>query len=343
MTVKLGINGFGRIGRCVLRAALEDQEARVLALNHKSRRLPVSDRYTEVLAYSLKFDSVHGRLNMNIQGNGNSLLVNEQEIKVFAEGDPENLPWGELGVDLVVESTGRLNDPAEAVRHLKAGAKKVVLTAPAKGDALTVVMGVNHGQYNPAIHQVISNASCTTNCLAPVAKVLHDRFGIVKGLMTTVHAVTNDQQLLDMPHRDLRRGRAGTMSIIPTTTGAARAVGLVLPELKGRLNGFAMRVPLPNVSVVDLVAEVGRKTDRAEVNAVLKEASENELKGILAYSELPLVSCDFNGDPHSSIVDGPSTMVIEGNLVKVIAWYDNEWGYSKRVIDLVKYIAQRGF
>lgn len=342
MTVRIGINGFGRIGRCVLRAALGNPEVQVVAVNHKSRRLPLSDHYTQTLAHSLKFDSIHGRLTMDVQGSGNSLLVNGQEIKVFAEQDPENLPWGELGVDIVVESTGRLNNPAEAARHLKTGAKKVVLTAPAKGEAFTVVMGVNHEQYNPAVHHVISNASCTTNCLAPVVKVLHDRFEIQKGLMTTVHAVTNDQQLLDMPHRDLRRGRAGTMSIIPTTTGAAKAVALVLPELKGKLNGFAMRVPTPNVSVVDLVVEVGRKVDRDEVNYALREASENELRGILAYSELPLVSCDYNGDPHSAIVDGPSTMVIEDNLVKVIAWYDNEWGYSKRVVDLVKYMAQKG-
>ncbi|MCL6446745.1 MAG: type I glyceraldehyde-3-phosphate dehydrogenase [Armatimonadetes bacterium] len=342
MTVRIGINGFGRIGRCVLRAALGDPEVQVIAVNHKSRRLPLNDHYTQTLAHSLKFDSIHGRLTVDVQGNGNSLLVNGQEIKVFAEHDPENLPWGELGVDVVVESTGKLNNPAEAARHLKTGAKKVVLTAPAKGEAFTVVMGVNHEQYNPAAHHVVSNASCTTNCLAPVVKVLHDRFEIQKGLMTTVHAVTNDQQLLDMPHRDLRRGRAGTMSIIPTTTGAAKAVALVLPELKGKLNGFAMRVPTPNVSVVDLVVEVGRKVDRDEVNYALREASENELRGILAYSELPLVSCDYNGDPHSAIVDGPSTMVIEDNLVKVIAWYDNEWGYSNRVIDLVKYMAQRG-
>lgn len=342
MAVRIGINGFGRIGRCVLRAALGDPGVQVVAINHKSRRLPVNGQYTETLAHSLKFDSIHGRLKVDVQGNGDSLLVDGQEIKVFAEGEPENLPWGKLAVDFVIESTGKLNNPAEAARHLKAGAKKVVLTAPAKGEALTVVMGVNHEQYDPAVHHVVSNASCTTNCLAPVAKVLHERFGIVKGLMTTVHAVTNDQQLLDMPHRDLRRGRAGTLSIIPTTTGAAKAVALVLPELKDRLNGFAMRVPTPNVSVVDFVAEVNRKVDRDEVNFVLKEASETGLRGILAYSELPLVSCDFNGDPHSAIVDGPSTMVIAGNMVKVIAWYDNEWGYSNRVVDLVKYMASRG-
>jgi len=342
MTVRIGINGFGRIGRCVLRAALEDPEVQVAAVNHKSRRLPPNDHYAQTLAHSLKFDSVHGRLKVDVLGNGNSLLVDGQKVKVLAEHNPENLPWGELGVDVVVESTGKLNHPADAARHLQAGAKKVVLTAPAKGEAFTVVMGVNHEQYNPAEHDVVSNASCTTNCLAPVVKVLHERFEIKKGLMTTVHAVTNDQQLLDMPHRDLRRGRAGTLSIIPTTTGAAKAVALVLPELKGKLNGFAMRVPTPNVSVVDLVVETGRKADREEVNDALREASENELRGILAYSELPLVSWDYNGDPHSAIVDGPSTMVVEDNLVKVVAWYDNEWGYSKRVIDLVKYMAQRG-
>jgi len=343
MTVKVGINGFGRIGKCCLRAALEEKGVQVVALNHKSRRLPVSDEYTQTLAHALRYDSIHGKLNMDVQGVGDSLIIDGQKIKVFAEGEPEKLPWRELGVEILIESTGKLNKLADAERHLKSGAKKVVLTAPGKGGVLTVVMGVNNELYDPSLHNVISNASCTTNCLAPVAKVLNDKFGINKGLMTTVHAVTNDQQLLDMPHRDLRRGRAGTLNIIPTTTGAAEAVALVLPELKGKLSGFAMRVPTPNVSVVDLVVEVNRTVSKEDVNLALKEASENEFKGILAFSELPLVSSDFNGDDHSSIVDGPSTMVIGGNLVKVIAWYDNEWGYTKRVLDLVKYIAQKGF
>ncbi len=342
MAVRIGINGFGRIGRCVFRVALGDPEVQVVAVNHKSRRLPVDERYTQTLAHALKFDSIHGKLNVDVQGNGNSILVDGREIRVFSESNPENLPWGELGVDFVIESTGKLNNPLDASRHLRTGAKKVVLTAPAKGEALTVVMGVNHEQYNPAVHHVVSNASCTTNCLAPVAKVLNERFGISKGLMTTVHAVTNDQQLLDMPHRDLRRGRAAGLSIIPTTTGAAKVLGLVLPELNGKLSGFAMRVPTMNVSVIDLVVELERAVDKDEVNFAFREASENELKGILAYSELPLVSWDYNGDPHSAIIDGLSTMVMQGKLVKVVAWYDNEWGYSNRVLDLVKYMVKKG-
>ncbi|WP_027717683.1 type I glyceraldehyde-3-phosphate dehydrogenase [Desulfovirgula thermocuniculi] len=342
MTVRVGINGFGRIGRMVLRAALARPEIQVVAVNHKSRRLPAGEDYAQALAYALKYDSVHGKLEAEVLGRNKTLVVNGREIAVLAEGDPARLPWGELGVDVVVESTGKLKSVEDASRHLSAGAKKVIITAPAKGDVLTVVMGVNEHTYDPAVHHVVSNASCTTNCLAPVAKVLDERFGLVKGLMTTVHAYTNDQQILDMPHRDLRRGRAAGMSIIPTTTGAAKAVGLVLPHLQGRLNGFAMRVPTPNVSVVDLVAELSRPVTVEEVNEAFKEAARGELAGILAYSELPLVSVDYVGDPHSAIVDGPSTMVV-GNMVKVVAWYDNEWGYSNRVVDLILYMARKGW
>ncbi|MFZ5647871.1 MAG: type I glyceraldehyde-3-phosphate dehydrogenase [Bacillota bacterium] len=342
MTVRIGINGFGRIGRNVLRVALRRPGIEVVAVNHKSRRLPADDKFAGTLAHLLKYDTIHGKLDNDIQGAGNSIQVDGREIKVLAVQDPATLPWSELGVDIVVESTGKFNKPEDAALHLKAGARRVVITAPAKGDAFTVVMGVNHSDYNPAVHTVVSNASCTTNCLAPVAKVIDEKFGIIKGLMTTVHAVTNDQQILDMPHRDMRRARSGITSIIPTTTGAAKAVALVLPQLKGKLNGFAMRVPVPNVSVVDLVAQTGRKVTKDEVNAALKEASENELKGIMAYSELPLVSADYNSDPHSSIVDALSTMVMEDDMVKVVAWYDNEWGYSNRIVDLVEYMAFKG-
>lgn len=343
MTVKIGINGFGRIGRNVLRAALKYPEIQVVAINHKSRRIPVTEDYAWNLAHTLKYDSVHGRLDADVQATDRSLLVNGREIAVLVEGDPANLPWRELGVDVVVDSTGKFKTAEDASQHLIAGAKKVVISAPAKGDVITVVMGVNEKLYDPSAHHVVSNASCTTNCLAPVAKVLDERFGIVKGLMTTVHAVTNDQQVLDMPHRDLRRGRAASMSIIPTTTGAARAVALVLPQLKGKLNGFAMRVPTPNVSVVDLVAQLSRPVTVDEVNGALKDASEGELKGIMAYSDLPLVSIDYTGDPHSAIVDGSSTMVIGEDMVKVVAWYDNEWGYSNRILDLILYMAEKGF
>ena len=341
--VKIGINGLGRIGRDVLRGALKRAGIEVMAVNHKSRRLPVSDTYAQSVGHMLKYDSIHGAFDADIQASNGSLVVDGHEIKLLAEGDPALLPWKELGVDVVIESTGKFNNPDEAGRHLQAGARKVVLSAPAKGgECLTVVMGVNHERYDRAAHHVVSNASCTTNCLAPVAKVLNDRFGIVKGLMTTVHAYTNDQQLLDMPHRDMRRARAANLSIIPTTTGAARAVALVLPELKGKLNGFAMRVPTPNVSVVDLVVELAKPTSKDEINAAFKEASSGYLKGILDYCELPLVSIDYNGNPHSATVDALSTMVIDGNMAKVVAWYDNEWGYSQRVLDLVTYIAEKG-
>ncbi|MCL6612490.1 MAG: type I glyceraldehyde-3-phosphate dehydrogenase [Peptococcaceae bacterium] len=342
MAVRIGINGFGRIGRNVMRIALDRPGLEVAAVNHKSRRLPADDNFTPTLAHLLKYDTIHGKLDKDIRGSGNSILVDGREIRALAVQDPAALPWGELGVDIVIESTGKFNRPEDAALHLKAGARRVIITAPAKGEAFTAVMGVNHTEYDPEVHRVVSNASCTTNCLAPVAKVIHEKFGIVKGLMTTVHAVTNDQQILDMPHRDMRRARSGVTSIIPTTTGAARAVALVLPELKGRLNGFAMRVPVTNVSVVDLVAQIGRKASREEINAALKDASENGLKGIMGYSDLPLVSADYNGDSHSSIVDALSTMVIEDDLIKVVAWYDNEWGYSCRVVDLVEYMAARG-
>ncbi|MBE3587281.1 MAG: type I glyceraldehyde-3-phosphate dehydrogenase [Thermoanaerobacteraceae bacterium] len=343
MTVKIGINGFGRIGRFVLRAALKHPDVQVVAVNHKSRRVPVSENYSQTLAYALKYDSVHGCLDADVQAGEGSILVDGREIAVLAEGDPAALPWGELGVDVVVESTGRFRNPEEAARHLSAGARKVIISAPARGEALTIVMGVNEEKYDPAVHHVVSNASCTTNCLAPVAKVLDEHFGIIKGLMTTVHSFTNDQQILDMPHRDLRRGRAAGVNIIPTSTGAAKAVGLVLPQLQGRLNGMAMRVPTPNVSVVDLVAQLRRPVTVEEVNEALKDAAEGRLKGILAYSDLPLVSGDYNGDPHSAIVDATSTMVVGEDMVKVVAWYDNEWGYSNRIIDLILYMAGKGF
>ncbi|MDN5293018.1 MAG: hypothetical protein PWQ91_595 [Eubacteriales bacterium] len=334
MGVRVAINGFGRIGRAVLRAAVDKPEFEVVAIND------LTDAKT--LAHLLKYDSVHGIFQADVRATEDAIVVNGKTIKVFAETEPSRLPWKDLAIDIVIESTGRFTKRADAAKHLEAGAKKVVISAPAKEEDITIVMGVNHEKYDPANHHVISNASCTTNCLAPFAKVLHERFGIVKGLMTTIHAYTNDQRILDLPHKDLRRARAAAMSIIPTTTGAAKAVGLVLPELKGKLNGFAMRVPTPNVSVVDLVAELSRPATVEEINSALKEAAEGKLKGILAFCEEPLVSVDFNGNPHSSIIDGPSTMVIEGNLAKVVAWYDNEWGYSNRLVDLCLYMASRG-
>lgn len=332
--VKVGINGFGRIGRNVFRAMFQHPDLEVVAVND------LTDAQT--LAHLLKYDSVHGRFDGEVTVTENGFAVNGQEINVFAERDPANLPWKEVGAEIVIESTGRFTNRDDASKHLEAGAKKVIISAPAKNEDLTVVIGVNHEQYDPQEHHVISNASCTTNCLAPLAKVLHDHFGIRRGLMTTVHAFTNDQQILDLPHKDLRRARAASESIIPTTTGAARAVALVLPELKGKLNGFAMRVPVKNVSVVDLVAELDRQVTVDEVNGVLREAAEGKLKGILNYSEEPLVSIDYNGDPHSSTIDALSTMLLEGNLVKVVSWYDNEWGYSNRIVDLTEYIASQG-
>jgi len=333
--IKVGINGFGRIGRNVFRAMLNHPELEVVAVND------LTDNKT--LAHLLKYDSVHGKLDAEVKVTENGFSVNGREVKVTAERDPAKIEWKAAGVDIVVESTGRFTKREDAAKHLTGGAKKVIISAPAKEEDITIVMGVNHDKYDPASHHVISNASCTTNCLAPFAKVLHEKFGIRRGLMTTVHAYTNDQQILDLPHKDLRRARAAAESIIPTTTGAAKAVSLVLPELKGKLNGFAMRVPTKNVSVVDLVAELDREVTAEEVNQALREAAEGELKGILNYSEEPLVSIDYNGDPHSSTIDALSTMVMEGNMVKVVSWYDNEWGYSNRVVDLAAYIAKQGF
>ncbi|MFA9559554.1 type I glyceraldehyde-3-phosphate dehydrogenase [Evansella sp. AB-rgal1] len=334
MATKVGINGFGRIGRVVFRAALNNPEVEVVAVND------LTDANT--LAHLLKYDSVHGKLDATVEVSGDNLVVNGKEIKVIAERDPAQLPWGDLGVEVVVESTGRFTARADAAKHLEGGAKKVVISAPASEEDITIVMGVNEDKYDAANHHVISNASCTTNCLAPFAKVLNDSFGIRRGMMTTVHSYTNDQQILDLPHKDLRRARAAAENIIPTTTGAAKAVALVLPELKGKLNGGAMRVPTPNVSLVDLVAELDKDVTVEEVNAALKEAAEGPLKGVLAYSEEPLVSGDYNGNPSSSTVDALSTMVMEGNMVKVISWYDNESGYSHRVVDLVNFIAKKG-
>jgi glyceraldehyde 3-phosphate dehydrogenase len=333
---------LGRIGRDVLRCALKRPDIEVVAVNHKSRRIPVTDTYAQSVAHMLKYDSIYGIYDLDVGSTKESIVVNGREVKVLAEGDPALLPWKELGVDYVIESTGALNNPDKAAQHIQAGARKVVLSGPAKGgDCLTVVMGVNEEKYDPALHHVVSNASCTTNCLAPVAKVINDKFGIVKGLMTTVHAYTNDQQLLDMPHRDMRRGRAANLSIIPTTTGAAKAVALVLPELKGKINGFSMRVPIPTVSVVDLVVELSQTVTVEEINAALKEAAEGYLKGIMDYCDLPLVSADFKGDKHSAIIDALSTMVISSNMAKIIAWYDNEWGYSERVVDLLQYMISK--
>ncbi|MBT1279266.1 type I glyceraldehyde-3-phosphate dehydrogenase [Thermoanaerobacter sp. CM-CNRG TB177] len=334
MGVKVAINGFGRIGRNVFRAAFKKNvDLEFVAIND------LTDAKT--LAHLLKYDSTFGKFEGEVSYTEDALIVNGKEIKIFKETDPAKLPWGELGVDIVIESTGRFTNKDDAIKHIHAGAKKVIISAPAKNEDITIVMGVNENMYDPANHHVISNASCTTNCLAPIAKVINDKFRIKKGMMTTVHSYTNDQRILDLPHSDLRRARAAAMSIIPTTTGAAKAIHLVIPELKGKMNGFAMRVPTPDVSVVDLVAEVEVPVTAEEVNAALKEASETYMKGILGYSEEPLVSMDYKGDDRSSIVDAPLTMVIDGTLVKVVSWYDNEWGYSNRVVDLAKYIADR--
>ncbi|MCM3602496.1 type I glyceraldehyde-3-phosphate dehydrogenase [Robertmurraya korlensis] len=334
MAVKLGINGFGRIGRNVFRAALKNSNVEVVAVND------LTDANT--LAHLLKYDTVHGKLNEDVTVDGDYLVVGGKKVKVLAERDPAQLGWGDLGVDIVVESTGRFTKRSDAALHLEAGAKKVIISAPATDEDITIVMGVNDDKYDAANHHVISNASCTTNCLAPFAKVLNDNFGVRRGMMTTVHSYTNDQQILDLPHKDLRRARAAAENIIPTSTGAAKAVSLVLPELKGKLNGGAMRVPTPNVSLVDLVVELDKDVTVDEINAALKAASEGDLKGILDYSEEPLVSTDYNGSPASSTIDALSTMVMEGNMAKVISWYDNESGYSNRVVDLAEYIASKG-
>ncbi len=333
MAIRVGINGFGRIGRNVFRAAFGQEDIEFVAVND------LTDAKT--LAHLLKYDSVHRQFPHAVEAKDDAIVVGGKEIKVLAEKDPADLPWGELGVDYVVESTGFFTQAEKAKAHLDAGAKKVIISAPAKNEDITIVMGVNHELYDPARHHIVSNASCTTNCLAPVAKVLDEAFGIVRGLMTTVHSYTNDQRILDLPHKDLRRARAAALNIIPTTTGAAVAVGLVLPHLKGKLDGFALRVPTPDVSMVDLVAELKKPASAEEINAALKAAAEGSLKGILGYTEEPLVSGDFIGDARSSIVDGSMTTVMDGNFVKVFAWYDNEWGYSNRVVDLIRYMASR--
>jgi glyceraldehyde 3-phosphate dehydrogenase len=334
MSVKVGINGFGRIGRNVFRAALGNSNVEIVAIND------LTD--ANMLAHLLKYDTVHGTLQEDVTVDGEYLVVGGHKVKVIAERDPAQLGWGDLGVDVVVESTGRFTKREDAAKHLEAGAKKVIISAPADNEDITIVMGVNEDQYDANNHHVLSNASCTTNCLAPFAKVLNDTFGIKRGMMTTIHSYTNDQQILDLPHKDYRRARAAAENMIPTSTGAAKAVALVLPELKGKLNGMAMRVPTPNVSIVDLVMELEKDVTAEDVNAALRTAAEGPLKGILAYSELPLVSTDYNGSTASSTIDALSTMVLEGNMVKVLSWYDNEVGYSSRVVDLVDYLAQKG-
>jgi glyceraldehyde 3-phosphate dehydrogenase len=331
MATQVAINGFGRIGRNVMRIACSSDRLEIVAIND------LTDAAT--LAHLLKYDSVHGTFNAEIDVEGDNLVVNGRSIRILQQRDPARLPWRELGVDVVIESTGLFTKREDAAKHLQAGAKKVVISAPGKESDATICMGINQQSYDANRHQVISNASCTTNCLAPVAKVLLDKFGIVRGMMTTIHAYTNDQRILDLPHSDLRRARAAALSMIPTTTGAAKAVSLVLPELKGKLDGMAIRVPVPNVSLVDLVVEVEKNTSVEEVNAAMRAAATGPLQGILGYCEKPLVSCDFNGSPASSTLDALSTNVLGGNLVKVLAWYDNEWGYSNRVCDLVAYIS----
>jgi len=332
--LRIAINGFGRIGRLAARQMMEDESVKLVAIND------LSDPSTN--AHLFKYDSSYGVWPGTVTTGEGLVIIDGHEIRCFAERDPAKLPWAELQVDLVIECTGRFTDHDGASKHITAGAKKVVISAPASHEDITIVLGVNESQYDPAKHHIISNASCTTNCLAPVAKVLHEQFGIVKGTMTTVHSYTNDQNILDQAHKDLRRARAGAVSIIPTTTGAARAVALVLPDLKGKLNGFALRVPTPTVSIVDLVCEVSKKTDAAAVNAALTAAANSSLKGILQVCEEELVSVDFKHSDYSSIVDAPLTMVMGDNMVKVVAWYDNEWGYTHRLCDLVRLIARKG-
>ncbi len=335
MAIKVGINGFGRIGRNVLRTSLNDPELEFVAVND------LTDPKT--LAHLLKYDSILGNLKQKISATADGISIDGKTIKVFKERDPGALPWESVGAQVVIESTGHFTDANDAKKHLRGSVKKVIISAPAKNEDITMVLGVNHEKYEPAKHSIISNASCTTNCLAPIAKVLNDEFKIVSGTMTTIHSYTNDQVILDFPHKDLRRARAAAINMIPTSTGAAKALKLVIPDLAGKLDGFAMRVPTPNVSVVDLVAWVEKKTTREEVNSALKKASESgPLKGYLGYEENELVSSDFKGDSRSSIVDAPMTLVVGGNCVKVISWYDNEWGYSCRVRDLIHYIADKG-
>lgn len=333
MAARIAINGFGRIGRMFLRAALHNRELEVVAVNDITN--------AATLAHLLKYDSVHGTLGQQVKAEGNQIMIDGHAITVLAERDPAKLPWSKMGVQIVVESTGLFTKRERAAAHLEAGARKVIISAPGDNADVTLCMGVNQEAYDPQKHQVISNASCTTNCLAPIAKVLHESFGIVHGLMTTVHSYTGDQNLVDGPHSDLRRARASALSMVPTSTGAARAIGLVLPALKGKLDGAAIRVPTANVSVVDLTAVVDRATDVAGVNGAMKTAAAGPLKGILAYSELPLVSVDFNQNPHSSIFDAPLTKVIDGKLIKVFSWYDNEWGYSCRLADVTAFIASK--
>jgi len=330
MAIRVGINGFGRIGRNVLRAGLKKEGLEFVAVND------LTDANT--LAHLLKYDSVHGKFGARVEAKGDGMKVDGKEIKVFALKDPGQLPWKDLGVDVVLESTGKFTDRAGGSKHMEAGAKKVVISAPAKDPDFSMVLGVNEKDYNPSKHHVLSMGSCTTNCLAPIAKVLVDEFGVERALMTTIHAYTNDQVILDFPHKDLRRARAAAMSMIPTTTGAATALALVIPELKGKMDGMAIRVPTPNVSVVDLVADLKKETTAEEVNRILKSYAEGKLKGILSFCEEPLVSIDFNGDPHSSIVDGASTKVIGGKMVKILSWYDNEWGFSNRMCELFLYL-----
>ena len=334
MAVRVGINGFGRIGRNIMRAALGDTNIDFAAVNDLTS--------AHTLAHLLKYDSVLGNLHARVDATEDSISVDGDQFKVLSKRDPGELPWKALGVDVVFESTGLFTDRSAAAKHIAAGAKKVVITAPAKGPDITLVLGVNDEKYDPSQHQIISNASCTTNCLAPLAKVIHQKFVIRKGWMTTIHSYTNDQNLLDLPHKDLRRARAAALSMIPTSTGAASAVGEVLPDLKGKLDGFAMRVPTPNVSVVDLVALVDKKTTAQEVNAALREASTGKLKGLLQCSEEELVSIDFKGNAHSSIVDMAYTKVMDGDFVKVLSWYDNEWGYSSRCVDLLRLLVKKG-
>ena len=334
MAVKVGINGFGRIGRNIVRAGFDRKDMEFVAVND------ITD--TKTLAHLLKYDSVLGPLGADVTVDADGLIVGGKKIKVFATKDPAQLDWASVGAQIVIESTGKFTDANEACKHIRGPVKKVIITAPAKNEDITIVMGVNDKAYDPAKHHIISNASCTTNCLAPVVKVLYDKFGIQKGSMTTIHSYTNDQNVLDFPHKDLRRARAAALNMIPTTTGAAKAIGLVMPQLKGKLDGYSMRVPTPNVSVVDLVVLLEKPATSEEVNATMKAAAAGELKGILAYTEDPVVSTDMLHNPNSSIVDGQLTKVLDGNLLKVVAWYDNEWGYSCRVIDLIAFLVKKG-
>jgi glyceraldehyde 3-phosphate dehydrogenase len=333
MAIRVGINGFGRIGRNILRAALHDRELEFVAVND------ITDAPT--LAHLLKYDSILGNLPDEVRAEGDTIRVASRSVKVLAVKDPAQLPWKDLGVEYVVESTGLFTEAEKARAHITAGARKVIISAPAKNEDITIVMGVNHEKYDPRKHNIVSNASCTTNCLGPVAKVLQDRFGIVKGQMTTVHSYTNDQKILDLPHKDLRRARAAALSMIPTSTGAAKAIYLAIPELKGKLDGVAIRVPTPNVSLVDLTVELGKSATAAEINGAMKEAAAGPMNGILDVTEEELVSIDFRGNPHSSIVDAPLTKVVDGNMAKVFSWYDNEWGFSNRMKDLLLYMNKR--